>query len=82
MLIQVAGPGCAKCKTLEANVREACSQLGLDVEIQHLSNPKDYAPLGVTLTPAIIANGKILINGNIASIEDLKEKITAFQKNG
>lgn len=39
--IQIVGPGYPKCQASEKNVREACSQLGLDTEIEYLYNLKD-----------------------------------------
>ncbi|MGB9715630.1 MAG: thioredoxin family protein [Thermodesulfovibrionales bacterium] len=73
MKIQVAGPGCPRCHETEKNVREACSQLNLDADIQHVYDIKEIAKLGVIFTPAVIIDGKIVTSGKIPSVEELKK---------
>ncbi len=80
MLIQIAGSGCSKCRALEENAREACVLLNLNAVIEHLSDPKEYSPLGVMITPALIIDGKVLLSGQVSSAEEIKDIITAFQK--
>lgn len=78
MKIQVAGPGCPKCQMTEKHVREACSELGLDVEVEHLSDPREMAMLGVMLTPAVIVDGKVIESGHVPTTENIKAKICAL----
>ena len=72
MKIQVAGPGCPKCKLTEEHVRQACDQLGIDAEIEHLTDPKDFAALGVFFTPAVVIDGEVVESGHVPSIDKLK----------
>jgi small redox-active disulfide protein 2 len=73
MKIQVAGPGCARCQTTEQNVREAVKQLSLDAEVTHVYDVREYAKLGVRLTPAVIVDGKIICSGRVPAVDELKE---------
>ena len=75
MKIQVAGPGCIKCKETEKNVREACSQMKLDADIQHVYDIKEIAKLGVLFTPAVIIDGKMVLSGKLPSVQELKKII-------
>ena len=75
MKIQIAGPGCAKCQATEKNVREACAQLGIDADIEHLTDPRVFAPLGVMMTPAAIVDGKVVASGHVPTVEALKQEI-------
>ena len=75
MKIQIAGPGCAKCQASEKNVRDACAELGVDAEIEHLTNPRVFAPMGVMMTPATIIDGKIVVSGRVTTVEMLKQEI-------
>ena len=75
MKIQIAGPGCAKCQASEKNVREACAQLGVDAEIEHLRNPREFAPLGVMMTPAVLIDGRVVASGHVPTVEALKQEI-------
>ena len=75
MKIQIAGPGCAKCQASEKNVRDACAELGVDAEIEHLNDPRVFAPMGVMMTPATIIDGKIVVSGRVPTVEMLKQEI-------
>ncbi len=71
--IQVAGPGCPRCNTLEQHVRDACAKLGLAAEISHLRHLKELAKLGVMFTPALIVDGKVVSSGRVLSVAEVKE---------
>jgi len=73
MKIQVAGPGCLKCKETEKNVREACTQLNLNADISHVFDIKEIARLGVLFTPAVIIDGNMVVSGKLPSVEELKK---------
>lgn len=73
MIIQVCGPGCARCVATERNVIEACAELDLAAEISHVNDIKKYASLGVRVTPAVIVDGKIVISGKIPTVNELKK---------
>ncbi len=73
MKVQVAGPGCPKCKTTENVIREAISELNLDAEISHVTDYKDMAQLGVRLTPAIVIDGKIALSGRVPSLSEARD---------
>lgn len=79
MKIQVAGPGCKKCLETEKNVREACTQLKLDANIQYVYDIKEIAKLGVIFTPAVIVDGKIMTSGKPPSVEELKKLLSKIQ---
>lgn len=72
MRIQVAGPGCARCVATEKNVVQACAELGLNADISHVYDVKEFAALGVRLTPAVIVDGKIVVSGKVPTIAELK----------
>lgn len=76
MKIQIAGPGCAKCQASEKNVREACAQLGVEVEIEHLTEPREFAPLGVMMTPAVLIDGRLVVSGHVPTVDKLKQAIS------
>jgi small redox-active disulfide protein 2 len=75
MKIQIAGPGCAKCQTSEKHVREACAELGVQAEVEHLHDPRQFAPLGVMITPAVLIDGRIVASGHVPTVAALKNEI-------
>lgn len=72
MRIQVAGPGCTRCVAAEKNVIQACAELGLTADISHVYDLKEFAALGVRLTPAVIVDGKIVVSGKVPTVAELK----------
>lgn len=72
MKIQVVGPGCARCEATEKNVFNACAELGLDADISHVYDVKQFTALGVRLTPAVVVDGKIVVSGKVPTVAELK----------
>ncbi|MGD0264856.1 MAG: thioredoxin family protein [Candidatus Methylomirabilota bacterium] len=72
MKIQIAGPGCPRCRTTEQNVINACAQLDLAADISHIYDVKEIATLGVMATPAVIVDGKIVMSGRVPTVGELK----------
>lgn len=73
MQILVAGPGCPRCQATEQNVINACAELGLDADISHVYDVREYARLGVRLTPAVIVDGKVVVSGKVPTVAELKK---------
>jgi small redox-active disulfide protein 2 len=64
-LIEVLGPGCNNCQKLEANVREAVAQAGIDADIRHITDYAEIASRGVMSTPGLVIDGKVVSAGKI-----------------
>ncbi|HSP47308.1 MAG TPA: thioredoxin family protein [Clostridiaceae bacterium] len=73
MEIKILGTGCANCKKLEANVREAVKELGIDAHIEKVENFKEIMAYGVMKTPALVVDEKVKVMGRVPSVEDLKQ---------
>ena len=76
MKIQVLGTGCAKCKALEKNAREAVSNLGVDAEVVKVEDPDDIIDMGVMMTPALGIDGDIKLTGKVATVEEIEALIS------
>lgn len=70
--IEILGSGCKKCKRLEANAKEAVTNLNLAAEVSHITDPMEIAMRGVISTPAIAINGKIVSKGQVISTEQIQ----------
>ena len=67
MLIEVFGPGCAKCQTLEKNVRQAVEQAGGDHLVVKISDYAAMAARGILSTPALAIDGQLKFQGKVAN---------------
>lgn len=72
MKIMIAGPGCSRCHATEKVVRQVCEELGLKAEVEHNYDVKEYAQLGIRLTPAVLIDGNPVFSGRVPSVDDLK----------
>ena len=70
--IQVLGPGCAKCKVLFEHADQAAKQLGLEYEIEKVTDIDAILAYGVMTTPALVVDGKLKVSGRVPSVEHLR----------
>lgn len=68
--IKILGSGCAKCNTLESNVKEALSKLQMNEEIEHVTDFAVIASYGVMSTPALVIDSEVVAYGKVLSIEE------------
>jgi small redox-active disulfide protein 2 len=70
--VKVYGPGCKRCETTEAMVRDAAQKLGLDVEVEKVTDQKSIAMAGVMSTPGIAVDGKLVHTGGLPDAAKLE----------
>lgn len=68
--IKVLGSGCAKCNELEANVKKAIEQLGLETTIEHVTDFSVIAAYGVMSTPALVVDEKVVSYGKVLKVDE------------
>ena len=71
--IQVLGTGCAKCEKLAANTKQAADNLGLDYELEKVTDLNKIMGFGVMTTPALAVDGKVLVTGKVPSSTDIEK---------
>ena len=73
MKIQILGTGCPKCKQLAANAEQAVADLGLDAEIEKITEINDIMKFGVMMTPALAIDGEVKASGKALSVDQIKQ---------
>lgn len=63
--IKVYGPGCKRCAATEAMIRDTAARLGVDVEVEKISDAKSMAMAGVMSTPGVAIDGKLVHTGGL-----------------
>ena len=71
--IEVLGSGCANCRKLEANARDAVGLAGVEAEIVKVTDYAEIAARGVMNTPGLVIDGKVKSAGRIPSARDIAE---------
>lgn len=72
-LLQVLGPGCAKCSTLVENARLAVAQLGIDANVEKVTDINTITGFGVMMTPALVIDGEVKAVGKVPSADEIKK---------
>ena len=70
--IQILGTGCPKCKKLAENAEAAARDLGIEYEIEKITDINDIISFGVMATPALAVDGDVKSFGKVLSMENLK----------
>lgn len=70
--VKVYGRGCKRCETAAQMVREAAEKLGVEVEVQKVSDPREIAMAGVMSTPGISVDGKLVHAGGLPDAAKLE----------
>ena len=75
MDIKVIGPGCANCKKLLEVTKQAVKEIGLETEVEYVTDIQKMVELGIMQTPALSINGKVVLSGFVPDIKTIKNKI-------
>jgi small redox-active disulfide protein 2 len=79
MIIKILGSGCANCVNLERVTREAVADLGIDAQIEKVTDYPAIIGYGVMSTPGLVVDEKVVLSGRVptsARIRELLESLT------
>ena len=72
-LLQVLGPGCAKCMKLKEQAEAAVEELGIEATVEKVTDINVITGFGVMMTPALAIDGEVKVVGKVASVEEIKK---------
>ena len=72
MTIQILGTGCPKCQKLTENAEAAAKELGVDYELEKVTDVNDIMKYGVMMTPALAVDGEVKLSGKVADSDEIK----------
>ena len=73
--IQILGTGCPKCRQLTENAEIAAKDLGIEYEIEKVSDINKIMEFGIMITPALAIDGEVKLAGKVASPDEIKKLI-------
>ena len=74
--VKILGSGCPKCAKLTENAKLAVSELGIECEIEKVTDINDIISFGVMMTPAIVVDGEVKSSGKLLSPDDIKQYLS------
>ena len=72
-VIEVLGPGCARCQETHRVVLNVVDDAKLPCEVKKSESMDRMIELGVLKTPAVAFDGKIVLSGHIPKSEEVKK---------
>ena len=75
-LVQVLGPGCAKCEKLKHNAEEAVNQSGVEATVEKITDINVITGFGVMMTPALAIDGEVKVVGKVPSPEEIAKLLS------
>jgi len=73
--IQILGMGCPKCQALARNAEAAVQELGLEYELEKVTDIKEIMKFGVMMTPALAVDGEVKTVGKVLPAEKIKKML-------
>jgi small redox-active disulfide protein 2 len=73
MKVEIFGPGCPRCEQTFRVIINAAAELELAADIQYVTDVATMAERGITITPAVVVDGDVVLRGRIPSPGEAKK---------
>lgn len=71
--IKVLGAGCKSCHEQYENAKAAVKAMGLDIEVEYITDMETVMGYGVMSMPAIVVNEKVVSMGRVLKSGDVEK---------
>jgi small redox-active disulfide protein 2 len=78
--IQVLGSGCQTCKRLYELTKQAVQELGIEAEVEYITDISKIVEMGVMSSPVLAIDGKPVTTGFVPDVEKIKSLIQKKDK--
>ena len=73
--LQILGTGCPKCKKLAENAQAAVQDLGIECDVEKVTDINEIMTFGVMITPALAIDGQVKVVGKVPSPDEIKQML-------
>lgn len=74
--IKILGSGCANCKRLEQMARKTVETLGLEAEVEKITDFNEIIKYPILSTPGLVINEKLVSSGRIPGETEITDWLT------
>jgi small redox-active disulfide protein 2 len=75
MRIQVLGTGCVKCRKLKEHAARAVEAVGIDCEVESVTDIDAILSFDVMMTPALVIDGQVKAAGAVPPVAEIGDWI-------
>jgi len=72
----IYGSGCSKCQQLTTNIEAAAKALGINYELEKITDTNSIIDAGVMRTPALAIDDDIVMEGKVAGVAEIEQLLT------
>ena len=76
--IKVLGAGCQSCHEQYENAKTAVQALGLNVEVEYITDMEKVMAYGVMSMPAIVVNDQVVSMGKVLKAADVEKLLNKW----
>ena len=73
MNVKVLGGGCSKCETLLANTKEAVANVGVEADVEYITDFAVIGSYGIMSMPALVVDEKVVSMGKVLNSSEIEE---------
>ena len=73
MSVKVLGVGCASCHEQYEQAQAAVKSMGLDVEVEYITDLQKVVGYGAMSMPALVVNEKVVAMGKVLKAADVEK---------
>ena len=73
MNVKVLGGGCSKCETLLANTKEAVANVGVEADVEYITDFAVIGSYGIMSMPALVVDEKVVSMGKVLKSSEIEE---------
>lgn len=76
--IKVLGAGCSSCHEQYEYAKAAVSNLGIDIDVEYITDLQKVVTYGVMSMPAIVVNDKVVSMGKVLKTADVEKLLHSY----
>ena len=75
--VKILGSGCKRCLATADMASAEARKLGIDAQIEKVTDFADIAKFGIASTPGVVIDGKVVHAGGLPKPEDMAKWLAA-----
>ena len=76
--VKVLGAGCKSCHEMYENTKQAVKNIGLNIEVEYITDMQKIMEYGVMSMPALVVNEKVVSQGKVLKVTDAEKTLKNY----